>query len=146
MTRVLTPRQQEFIRHFCAGGTAADAARASGYGPRYAKDASQKLLKKPAIAAEIARIRAEVAAKTTYDVVAAMAEADEGIRFSRETENATAMASFLKLKAQLMGLLVERIDQRQVGAFRINISGIDSPPAVAPVLSAPVLANDIFAD
>lgn len=135
--KLLSPRQLAFCSHYVAGKSARDAARLAGYAAGYVRHAD-KITSNPKIAAEIARHRETLREKTGYDAAAAMAELDRSILFARETENANALAKLIELKMKLHGLLIERIDQRGVGNFSINISGIDDEPAPqAPAVERP---------
>ena len=118
-------RRATFVRHFCSGKSAAESARLAGYAEAYCRNASERLLKQPAVKQAIDRARARLREATEYDQRAAMQELDETIAFARETGNATAMARAVELKAKLNGLLVERREDLHLGGFQLVVSGID---------------------
>lgn len=139
--KLLSPRQLAFCSHYVAGKSARDAARLAGYAAGYVRHAD-KLTSNPKIAAEIAKHRETLREKTGYDAAAMMAELNRTIEFAEKTGNANAMAKAVELKGKLHGLLIERLDQRSVGDFVINISGIDrdrpaDEPTPPPAVSAP---------
>jgi hypothetical protein len=118
----LSPKQYAFIEEIVAHPQlgANHAAEKAGYD----KTAGSRLMKHPAIAAEVERRRAELRKETDYDVKAAMREAEEAMDFSRQTRNANAYVKAVELRSKLMGLLVEKMDVRQLTNFRINILGM----------------------
>ena len=139
----LPSRMQLFVKHYARGMPATESARLAGYSEAYAKHAGEKILTNPRVKAELDKIRAEVAEVTKFDAIQAMEELRQALFFSKETENATAFCRAVELRMKLAGLLVDRVDQRQVGGFKIQISGIDDPPASASALLASVVP-DIF--
>ena len=86
------------------------------------------MLKHPLIIAELEKATTEIRELTKFGAQKAMVELNECIEFAESTNNATARVKAVELKMKLSGLLVERIDQRQVGSFQINIGGIENPP------------------
>jgi hypothetical protein len=125
--QVLTPRHERFIAAYLKCGHAGQAAAEVGFAP----SGVSKLMKRPAIVAALAKARQAVAVKSEFNLETLMAKLEDGALFARETRNATALSRFIELQAKAMGLLIERIDQRQVAAFKINISGIDDEPPTA---------------
>jgi hypothetical protein len=122
----LNVRQQKFVSNVLHGVTASESyRRAYGCSPAAAGTSGSNSLRKPNIKAALDAARADLARSIQYDAAAAMAELDESLKFSRETKNATAYARSVELKMRLSGLLIERVDQRNLGAFKIEIGGID---------------------
>ncbi len=80
----LTARQQRFVKEYLVDPVGAQAAIRAGYSPRGAAVAACQLLKKPDIAAAIAKAKAERSERTRIDAdwlltrLAAEAEADLG--------------------------------------------------------------------
>jgi len=136
--REITPKQMDFVERYLRTSDAKGSARAAGYAPGH------DILKIPAVKAAVDKARNAVVRKGEYNLERLMDELNEGMGFARETGNATALARFTELKAKAMGLLIERIDQRQVGSFEINISGIDKPKAPEVIDITPSEENDIF--
>jgi phage terminase small subunit len=110
----LTSRQAQFVDHYVRGKSAAAAARAAGYGAAYSERASQFLLARPKIAAEIDLARQRLRDAAQYDTERAVAEIDDLIVFARAHKNAMAAAKLTELKLKLFGLLVDRLDMRAV--------------------------------
>lgn len=63
---------------------------------------------------------------SVHNLEKAMAEAEEAMRFAKETENANAYVKAVEHRAKLNGLLVDRQEVKQVG-FTIQIAGIYDP-------------------
>jgi len=126
----LSPKQAEFVAAYLKHGNAIQAARECGYSPTYAGS----LILVPAVAAALADARNQVAIKGEYNLAAAMKEAEDAMVFARAANQANAYVKAVELRAKLQGLLIERVDQRQVGGFQIRILGVDDgpPPARTP--------------
>lgn len=125
----VTERKRLFVENVCQGMSNTDAARAAGYSERSAKRVATKLVNHDTfVVAELKRRRAELAERTGVTVEAMTARLDQDWEFARETGNATAAVRASELKAKLHGLLVDRIDQRMVAGFTIQVSGIERDP------------------
>lgn len=129
----LSARHFEYIRHRSTGKSARESARMAGYAPTAVKSAAVRLERHPLVVAELAKTQVAIRETTKYDAERAMAELDEGMELSRTTDNATAFMRAVELRSKINGLLIERVDQRNVGGFQIHISGIDEPAPAAPV-------------
>ena len=141
--REITPKQMVFVTHYLRTNDAKGAVVAAGYAPKNADTTAHRFLHKvPAIMAMVNKARNAVAKKSEYNLERLMDELNDGAAFSRETGNATALARFTELKAKAMGLLIERIDQRQVGSFEINITGIGQSSAAEPIDITPSGKDD----
>lgn len=127
----LSPRMLTFVRHYVAGKSGAESARLAGY-DRSSKQAAERLLAHPAIKAEVEKAKNNIREATLYDAQKAMEEIDRDLELVRAAKQGTAIASLLKLKADLSGLLVQRIDQRVQSGFTIQIGGIADPALPAP--------------
>jgi hypothetical protein len=125
----ITPKQQEWIKHFVTTGNIARSARACGVRKTVAWDwhKSQK------IQDEIAKIRDTIRDETGYDLKMAMAECEEAIEFSRGMKNANAYVKAVELKTKLNGLLIEKHDHRMVANFSIQVEGVRDQVALPPV-------------
>lgn len=143
--RAMTPRHMAFVEHYLKSGNGQAAAIAAGYAKSSAHARAHELLhSNKAVMAMVEKARQAVARKGEFTLERLMEELNDGATFARETGNATALARFTELKAKAMGLLIERIDQRQVGSFEINITGIDKPKAPEPIDITPNTDDDIF--
>lgn len=74
-----------------------------------------------------------------YNADVAMNECESAILFAKETGNANAYVKAVELKSKLKGLLVEKVDMRQVG-FQIQIGGITDKPE--KVVESEVVATE----
>lgn len=120
----LTLKQALFVKEYVKHGNGKRAAIDAGYTATNAiQTASELLRNNPVIKQAIEEAKNSLREGAKYNYEKAMAEADACIEFARQTENANAMVKAMELKAKLTGLLVEKLDVRQVG-FQINISGI----------------------
>jgi phage terminase small subunit len=63
----LTPRQEDFCRHYAARPVAAHAAMLAGYGEENARHQGSRLLKNPLVLARIETVRAERGARHALD-------------------------------------------------------------------------------
>ena len=143
--RPITPKQALFVAKYLETSDLRRSAIAAGYKEEHAAARASRLIHHtPAVKAAVDKARNAVVRKGEYNLERLMDELNEGMDFARETGNATALARFTELKAKAMGLLIERIDQRQVGSFEINISGIDKPKAPEVIDITPSEENDIF--
>jgi phage terminase small subunit len=133
-----------FVENYLKTNDAKGSALVAGYSPICAAKVAHNLLKMPCVKAIVDNARNAVAKRGEYNLERLMDELNDGAAFARETGNATALARFTELKAKAMGLLIERIDQRQVGSFEINITGIDKPKAPEPIDITPSETSDIF--
>ncbi|WP_119462932.1 terminase small subunit [Rhodospirillaceae bacterium SYSU D60014] len=122
----------DFAAHYLKGGSASAAARAIGYAPASARKTASRLLKDPTVQEMIEKARSELQARASYSADSAMKELDQAMDFARETGNATALARVIELRAKLAGLMVERVDQRQLGGFQVRIIGVDDALPIGP--------------
>lgn len=120
----ISPTHAELLRAYLRTGTSLLAAKAVGMNPVTARS----WLGSPAGKMHLNKLRGEIVQHTKYDVDRAMQDMREAAAFARETENATALVRAHELMMKLHGLLIERVDQRQVGNFQVAISGIDDEP------------------
>ena len=128
----LGPRHYLFIKEYLSGKNETTAAKLAGFSAK--SKAGTYLLKHPLIIAELEKATTEIRELTKFGAQKAMVELNECIEFAESTHNATARVKAVELKMKLSGLLVERIDQRQVGSFQINIGGIENPPSEKEVV------------
>lgn len=130
-TRSPTKKQIEFARCKALGMTDKDAARMAGYkidkihgGLRHGKFKAVQ----PVMQHIQSAIIADAAKRGVYDARRMMEELEKAVEFAEHTENATAYVRAIEMKGKLMGLLVDRSENKQVGNFSIRIAGIDDDP------------------
>lgn len=128
----LTPMQRKFVECYLREGNAKKAVRSAGYslseengGSDVAKQ-GRELLRNPKIIKELEKARKKSEARAAYNYEMAMEECKLGMDLAEKTENASAFVGAVKIRSQLTGLLVEKV-QVQAG-FQIRISGIDDGP------------------
>lgn len=131
--RPLTPTEQTVLAEFLRTGNQQLAGKAAGYSDKTARKNAYAILNRAPVKKLLAETRAAVAEKTKYDAEAAMKEADEAIKFAKETENANAYVKAVELKAKLQGLLVEKVSHLNAPAFSIiRVEGIRRDPPSLP--------------
>lgn len=130
--KFLSPRHMTYVQHRVQGKSARESALLAGYTPASARNA-YAIDQIPAVAQALKKHQQELSLQTKYDLTAAMRELDDVITFAKSEEgrNASAYAKAVELKMKLCGLLIERVDQRNIGSFSVNIGGIEPPPSVA---------------
>ena len=129
LTGLKFPRWQTFVVALTSGMSRADAAARAGY--IHNRNAGDRLMRKPAIAAAVAAVRAAMAARAVYGLDSLIAELDQAAQFAIQTENATALVRARELKGKCLGLVIDRLDARiQTVPFKIVISGIADRPAI----------------
>lgn len=125
----MKPRERKFVEEFLKHGHQTRAALAAGYAKSRAQsDGSNLVRKNEEVKAALAEARNKSVAAASYNIQAAMEEADQAIQFARETENANAYVKAVELKSKLNGLLIEK-HQHQVANFQLNVEGIHDVPA-----------------
>jgi hypothetical protein len=135
----LHPKKELFATEYLRTGAMKASAIAAGYSPKSASAAATRLLKDPYVVEFLDAARERSLAVAQYGASQAMRELEDGMRFARETKNATALARLIELRMKHAGLLVDRSDVRMLGGFRIEIAGIGDGAgevAAAPVVSA----------
>jgi len=107
----LAPRKAAFVKHYLEHGNGAQAAIAAGYSPRRtaAKSRAWVLLNRDDKVMRAVKLAQHTLADATqYDAQAAMKELETAMQFARDTNNATALARCIELRAKLTGLMIER--------------------------------------
>ena len=106
-------RQKEFARHYTECAVGAEAARRAGYSAKSARSQAADLLKKPQVAAEVARLRAEMMpeleAATRCTVKSLLLEAEEARVMSMKIKSGSGAIAAVALKAKLTGLISDRV-------------------------------------
>jgi phage terminase small subunit len=110
----LTLKEEQFCLEYFANRGNGEAAYRASYntkadrGGGWIRAEVVRLLDKAHILNRIRMLQERAAIKYVYDVDRAMRETDEGLQMARETKNPAAVASLVRLRAQLTGNLVER--------------------------------------
>jgi hypothetical protein len=105
----LNDRQRRFVEFVASGLSLAEAARHAGFSGSYARKANRVLMKHPAIASAIARIRMEGRKLSAYGLSEAMREAEAVCAFAKLHKNAMAYCKGTELRAKLSGLLIDHV-------------------------------------
>lgn len=113
--------QLRFIAEYVKDGNAKRAAIAAGYAEKSAKSIGYSLLQVPAVQDAVEATRKEVQVQAVYNLAESMREAEEAMKFAKETENANAYVKAVELRSKLNGLLIERVDLRAQSGFHVNI-------------------------
>ena len=106
----LSDRQRKCADYVASGLAPRDAARKAGFSESYARKASQRLLKIPAIQQAVETVRVQGRTLAAYDLKTAMAEAQAVCEFAITHKNAMAYCKAVELRAKLSGLMVERVE------------------------------------
>jgi len=153
----LTARQRAFAHGIAQGLNAKNAALAAGYSPRSTKSQTYDLLKHPLVKAEIDRLLDRVRDKVAYTAIDAFNEAEEAREVAKKTRNATAMVHASRLRAQIMGLL---IDKHEIKVDKVDLNAaltaanarilpplqLPNPEAVLPMRDQAAIEDAEFAD
>lgn len=118
----LDPKRIKFVHGLAAGKNQRQAAIDAGFSEKSASVRAHKLMKEEAVRDALNAIRQDWATDAKYDLGAAMREIDDGIKFSRETKNATAMVKAIELRAKMSGLLNDAAIQINIGQT-VDVAG-----------------------
>lgn len=129
--------KEAFAAEYVRTGNITRASKAVGY---KTANGGLQLLKDPEVQELIKTARAELQKEVKYSLERAMEEIDETIQFSRETQNANAMAKAVELRLKLHGMLIEKHQHMGLAPLQININGIDDaePKTVAIEAQEPI--------
>lgn len=110
----LTLKEEAFCLEYFANAGNGELAYRKSYTTKanskggWIRSEVRRLFDKPRILNRIRMLQEKNATKYLYDVDRAMRETDEGLQMARDTKNPAAVASLVRLRAQLTGNLVER--------------------------------------
>jgi hypothetical protein len=135
--KTMRPKWARFVAEYVACGNAKEAQVRAGFSKT--SSSGKDLLKKPEIIAEIDRLRKEIMNESKFNVAKAMKEAEDGIAFAVQTENANAYATLVIHRAKLHGLVIDKADHRISGNFQLTIEGIDQVRPVGEAIEATVV-------
>jgi phage terminase small subunit len=121
LTGLTRPKWQRFVAAYVSGSTLAAAVQSAGYASVQPKQYATKLLKQPAIASAVAKVRQALAERAAFTMDKAMGQLREDREFAIRTENAAAAVRASELMAKMSGHLVERIDARVAVGFSVAL-------------------------
>jgi hypothetical protein len=111
----LTRHQQVFVDGCTQGLTFKDAYRAAyrcdKLKPEEIQRRSWELSRDPAVMAELGRIREQAREKSAYSIADAVHEAELVRQMAMEDRAAAAATGAITLKAKLLGLMVDKVEQ-----------------------------------
>lgn len=142
----LSEKHAQFVRNFVSGQSQGRAYQGAypDANEKTASAAAHKLLAKEHIADAVTACKNALSKKAEYGYEKAMLELEEGMRFSKATENATAYARCVELRSKLSGILVERHNV-QTAQFSLTYGGIDYKGLVSPDVIEGVIIDDTAA-
>jgi hypothetical protein len=123
MPTLQNPRHEKFAQEFAAGKSAAEAYERAGYQRNYGNCIRLKggncirLKGNERIAARVAEIQYGCAARAEVSIASVLGELEEARTFAKEKNNPSAMVSATMGKAKLLGLIIDRREVGDVGAF-----------------------------
>jgi len=121
LTALRRPRWQAFVAAYCSGSTLAAAVHSAGYTCDSSKAYGFKLLRRPAVAEAVVKVRQALAERAAFTMDKAMEQLREDREFAITTENAAAAVRASELMAKMSGHLVERIDARVAVGFSVAL-------------------------
>src|SRR6476646_10621062 len=112
MTRLgLSDVHFKIVTAVAGGATWTQAAKQFGnYSESYSRVLRSRLMAKPKVRQMLDEFRNELRDKAMYDAEACVKEIDKAIEFAYQRGNPMSIAKLLTLKAELYGLLVQRIE------------------------------------
>jgi hypothetical protein len=111
----LTPRRQAFVRHYIVTSNASEAARRSGYAVGNVKATAWRISSHPSVKAALEGVRQLIARRAVYSFEQASADFADAAAFAKATNNATALARSLELRAKHHGYLSDKLDVNHRG-------------------------------
>jgi hypothetical protein len=107
-------RREKFAQEIAKGKTATAAMAAAGYSdPRN----STRLTKNDEIRRRIEELKERGAARAEVSIASVLGELEEARTFAKEKSNPSAMVSATMGKAKILGLIIDRREVGDVGAF-----------------------------
>ena len=103
----LKPKYEEFCRLYLACHNASEAAEQAGYSHESRHNQGHRLLRRPAIVARIAELRAEIAERECRSEAALLAKLEAAHRRAARADNPVWAAQIVKLQATLPALLAQ---------------------------------------
>ena len=109
------PRHELFAQELTKGKSASEAYTAAGYRP--CRQNAARLMSNDDIRARLAELQAQAARSTAITVESICRELDEATALAKERGQASAMVSASALRAKLAGLMVDKVEVGDPGAF-----------------------------
>lgn len=140
----ISPKQLLYAQLLSQGLTKSEASRKVGWKSRAGKFKADR---NPLVQEYLSNIQQSVAIRASHTVVQAMHEAEQGMIFAKETENAGAFVKAVELRAKLSGLLIDRVE-----VFSMDMKGaldqarsrvIQVNPALEQITQAETQAEDV---
>ena len=109
----LKPRHEAFCRYYVTHLNAAEAARAAGYSERTGANQGYRLLRRPAVAARLAELRDEIAARDCLTLGAQLSKLEAAYRAALAKNQPAAAAAIIRAEVALPALFAtsERADK-----------------------------------
>jgi phage terminase small subunit len=118
----LSVRQLKFVEGVALGKSHAEAARAAGYSPQYARRAAERVLKSKGVQEAIETTRERNRKNSEWTADRYLRELERGAKVAEEKDQMTAYASLMQTLGKATGLLIDRMD--------INHRGVDLVAAI----------------
>lgn len=124
----LTAKQSRFVDEYMVDLNATQAAIRAGYSKKTAGSIGDENLKKPAIAAEVAKRQDALAATHGVTLQSLLDELDEAraAALSAETVQSSAAVAATMAKAKLTGLVVDKVKSETSGT--LTVKTVDKAP------------------
>ena len=110
----MTPKQERFAQEYMVDMNATAAAKRAGYSEHTAMEQGYQLLQKPSVRLAIQDLQAELRERTAVTVESVTHQLREAYDVAESNGQAGAMVQASMGIAKLHGLLVDKIEQRQV--------------------------------
>ncbi len=138
----LSPRLTRVAYRVAKNEDSVSAFRLEGYAESYAAK-GWRWLKDPRFAAIVDSVQTELRGRTMYDLEAAVAETDKWIAMIEAAENPNFMAAakLISHKAELHGLLIQRVEVKPSVDIRDALAAARARVA-AHVVNVPALPSD----
>jgi phage terminase small subunit len=120
-------RHERFAQELAKGKTQEQAYIDAGYEPDAARFNASRLITNDNVAARVAELQERAAIKVEWDIADAIRELEEArvAAGSAETVQASAMISATMGKAKLLGLVVDKAENKTTIAFEDALAALD---------------------
>ncbi len=115
MTRKLTPKQEIFISEYISNGfNATQAAKDAGYSQKTAMQIGEENLRKPVIAEQIDKKKAEIAKKNELTADVFLKNLEEARQMAKDEKQLSALVRAIELQGKYLKLLTDKIEHSGV--------------------------------
>ena len=120
-------RHERFAQGLAKGKTQEQAYIDAGYSENGARVSASQLLTNPNVAARVAELQERAAIRVEWDIADAIRELEEArvAAGSAETVQASAMISATMGKAKLLGLVIDKAENKTTIAFEDALASLD---------------------